>query len=267
VSLEGLKELTGRLWFRKHCKHVVKSTILEALHAQHKIDPNFEDAEKGHKEPGIHADTGGDSEEACHSDQTTDTRADEDNDAPSRQVNRKADQKATSSDASPDRRHELRRRHGSQVRSEAPTPNDPHATIPHASSGHSRHTGRGGFPGLFELVSYTGKQTLPGQKTSLFSALRTLEGEIVHSSHPLQSLGKRVGQPFKDYADKGEANHAQSARWLPPGVRGIVVGRNSQFFEEELSDEDLELIGALEYRATKVLTTLLIVVSCYTPRN
>ncbi|ORY22841.1 cation transport protein-domain-containing protein [Naematelia encephala] len=155
------------------------------------------------------------------------------------------------------RRAELRRRSGHNPRPDRPR--DPHGSIPHASSGRALHTGRGGFPSLHRIIYHLLHRTFPTLYTSLDNLLRHYETEGVHSSHPIRSLGKALGRPIEDHRDANEEIRAKNAKWLPPGVRGVVVGRNSQFFEEELDDEDLELIGALEYRATTVLTILLIV--------
>ena len=36
-------------------------------------------------------------------------------------------------------------------------------------------------------------------------------------------------------------------RWLPSGVKELVIGRNSDFNTDELTDEQLEELGGLEY--------------------
>lgn len=95
------------------------------------------------------------------------------------------------------------------------------------------------------------------------SALRRYADEGIHSSHPFKTLGKLVSKSLGDHEDANEDRQASHAKWLPPGVRSVVVGRNSQFFEEELNDEDLELLGALEYQATRLLTILLVVVCAW----
>jgi hypothetical protein len=138
---------------------------------------------------------------------------------------------------------------------------DPHGSIPHASSGLTRHSGRGGFPGLNQALYFLIAKVFPSSYEKLSSSLRRYESEALHSSHPMHTVKDAIKKPFKDHQDTHEQREAQSAKWLPPGVRGLVVGRNSQFFEEEMSDEDLELVGSLEYRATRLLTILLIAVS------
>ena len=156
------------------------------------------------------------------------------------------------------RRHELRTKHGHQSRPHHDVPSDPHGSIPHASTGKKVHTGRGGFPGLQGLITALFNHIFPGQASQISKVLRRYEQDGVHSSHPFQSLKEMVEKPLKGKEDKRERNEANNAKWLPPGVRSVIVGRHSQFFEEELSDEDLRLLGALEYRATKVLTVLIV---------
>jgi len=161
------------------------------------------------------------------------------------------------------RRHQLRKKTGQNSRKTE----DPHGQIPHASSGSARHSGRGGFPGAPQLVLGLFGRLFPRGYSELSDLLKKCETEGIHAAHPLHRLGKIVEKPMEDRKDRAEVEEARRARWLPPGVRGVVVGRNSQFFEEELSDEELELIGALEYRATKTLTLLLIGVSAQAPKR
>ena len=52
-----------------------------------------------------------------------------------------------------------------------------------------------------------------------------------------------------------------AARWMPDTLTSLVVGRNSRFFTEELDDEDLELIGGVEYRALRLLSYAVAAVS------
>jgi hypothetical protein len=41
----------------------------------------------------------------------------------------------------------------------------------------------------------------------------------------------------------------------------LVIGRNSRFFTEELDDEELQELGGVEYRALRLLSRLVPVVS------
>jgi hypothetical protein len=46
------------------------------------------------------------------------------------------------------------------------------------------------------------------------------------------------------------------ARWLPENLTGLVIGRNSRFWVHELTNEELEMICGVEYRALRVLSYL-----------
>lgn len=109
---------------------------------------------------------------------------------------------------------------------------------------------------MFSLVN----KFLPGLSHRMLSLLQMTEEEEeqMHSSH--QGIMDTIKEPFVKHMDQEEGKKARRVKWLPPGVRGVVVGRNSQFFEEELGDEDLELLGVLEYRATRILVVLVIMV-------
>jgi hypothetical protein len=74
-------------------------------------------------------------------------------------------------------------------------------------------------------------------------------------------MEQAISEPLKNYRDAAEAKEAERVRWLPPGVRGVVVGRNSQIYDEELDNDDLEMFAAIEYKALKVLTYFVIAVS------
>ena len=160
------------------------------------------------------------------------------------------------------RRHELRQKsRPDSTQSRYTTPRDPHGSIPHASSGQAAHRGRGGFPGVHQILFPLISRIFPTPVSQLSDLLHRYEEDGLHTPHPMRDLGKILEKPFDDARDASEKRDAQHARWLPSGVRSVVVGRNSQFFEEELNNEDLELLGALEYRASRILTILLIAVS------
>lgn len=53
-----------------------------------------------------------------------------------------------------------------------------------------------------------------------------------------------------------EAIRGSVAKWMPEGLQGLVIGRNSRFWTEELDDEELEQIGGVEYRALKLLNCI-----------
>ena len=49
--------------------------------------------------------------------------------------------------------------------------------------------------------------------------------------------------------------------WLPDSIDGLIVGRNSEFYTDELTDEQLEHLGGIEYRALRFLSYLVPAVS------
>lgn len=51
------------------------------------------------------------------------------------------------------------------------------------------------------------------------------------------------------------------ARWLPEGMEHLIIGRNGRFYTEELEDEELEIIGGVEYRALRFLSYFVPIVS------
>lgn len=52
--------------------------------------------------------------------------------------------------------------------------------------------------------------------------------------------------------------------WLPDGVDGLIIGRNSEFYTDELTDEQLEHLGGIEYRALRFLSYFVFIVSVET---
>lgn len=100
--------------------------------------------------------------------------------------------------------------------------------IPGISNIHShKYQGLGGFPGPTQLLSQVIKITAP-------HAFNKLERSMtIHSMTTLQST---------------------KVPWL--NFSGLVVGRNSDFHTESLTDEQLEDIGGAEYRALNLLSWL-----------
>ena len=60
--------------------------------------------------------------------------------------------------------------------------------------------------------------------------------------------------------------HAQRhyLSWIPDGIDGLIIGRNSDFYTDELTDEQLEWLGGIEYRALRFLSYLVFAVSVET---
>ncbi|KAJ6562832.1 potassium transporter [Mycena vulgaris] len=96
--------------------------------------------------------------------------------------------------------------------------------------------GNGGFPGPVTLAKRLFKRGAP-------ATFRKLER---HLTLPyIETLN----------APKTETLGAKEVPWL--SFDGLVVGRNSAFRTESLSDEQLELIGGVEYRALRLLSYLI----------
>lgn len=137
-----------------------------------------------------------------------------------------------------------------------------YSVIPHAASGRAAHSGRGGFPGLPTIIAHVFRAILPASYThKVNDYVYDQHAPGLRWAHPFQSVEQAISGPFKNYRDSAEAKEAEKVRWLPPGVRGVVVGRNSQIYDEELDNDDLELFAAIEYKALKVLTYFVIAVS------
>jgi hypothetical protein len=137
-----------------------------------------------------------------------------------------------------------------------------YSVIPHAASGSAAHTGRGGFPGPHRIIAALVNAISPKTANRVYSFVaEDPQARSLRWAHPFQSVEQAVGPSMKSKRDAEEAKHAERVKWLPPGVRGVVVGRNSQIYDEELDVEDLELFAAIEYRALSLLTGLLLIVS------
>ncbi|KAF8509485.1 cation transport protein-domain-containing protein [Gautieria morchelliformis] len=104
----------------------------------------------------------------------------------------------------------------------------------------SKYEGHGGFPGITAFVKGLVQRMLPETFHLLDRKLkiphrRTLFGK--HSQVPRVLRAKW-----------------QNASWLK--FDGLVVGRNSLFHTDRLTDEQLEEIGGVEYRALRLLSYL-----------
>ncbi|KAK4683982.1 Trk/Ktr/HKT type cation transporter, partial [Tremellales sp. Uapishka_1] len=120
----------------------------------------------------------------------------------------------------------------------------------------SLHTGFGGPPNPVDLIA----SIIPDRhKDSIRRRLSRAEGAFT-----LLSTGNYPSIPGPE--DPSLQNHdeergttmdfvkVQVAKWLPERfTSGLVIGRNSRFFTEELDDEELEQLGGVEYRALRTL--------------
>ena len=139
---------------------------------------------------------------------------------------------------------------------------DPYAFVPSASSGKPANVGRGGFPTPQILLGRIFNLLFPAFKSRFVKTISRHDGdEALHTPQTFREVKKAIHGVFSEYADSKEDRVSLRVKWLPSEIRCIVVGRNSKFFEEELDEYDLEILGSLEYRATKFFTILLIVVS------
>ncbi|KAF8637169.1 hypothetical protein AX17_003073 [Amanita inopinata Kibby_2008] len=102
-----------------------------------------------------------------------------------------------------------------------------HPAIPD-SSVNKKYRDFGGFPGPLELMSKASRRMVP-------NVHRKLERSVTVA--PVQTL------------------NANDRSWL--NFDGLVVGRNSDFRTDELSDDELMKIGGQEYRALRILSYLI----------
>nr|GAT45724.1 potassium transporter [Mycena chlorophos] len=93
---------------------------------------------------------------------------------------------------------------------------------------HEKFQGFGGFPGPWQVFTRLLKRGAP-------RTFKTLERQLT--------------LPYTETLD------ANKVPWLK--FDGLVVGRNSAFRTEKLSDEQLEQIGGVEYRALRLLSYLI----------
>ncbi|WWC68336.1 uncharacterized protein I206_102261 [Kwoniella pini CBS 10737] len=113
-----------------------------------------------------------------------------------------------------------------------------------------KNTGMGGFPTPFELIknhllpaSTTQKLGRPVKKLELITNPTFYQDEEKRSSSAEYHRG----------TGEEESWTAMVAKWMPETLSGLVIGRNSRFWTEELDDDELEQIGGVEYRALRLL--------------
>ena len=92
----------------------------------------------------------------------------------------------------------------------------------------------GGFPGPIELL-----QRLVHRGTL---------GSIERAWNKVAAYGRNHGQ-------------RRYLSWLPGSIDGLIVGRNSEFYTDQLTDEQLEHLGGIEYRALRFLSYFIFAVS------
>jgi len=92
----------------------------------------------------------------------------------------------------------------------------------------------GGFPGPIEIF----------QRLAHTAAL----GSIERAWNKVAAYGRNHGR-------------RRYLSWLPGSIDGLIVGRNSEFFTDQLTDEQLEHLGGIEYRALRFLSYFVFAVS------
>ncbi|WVF71000.1 hypothetical protein IAT40_005796 [Kwoniella sp. CBS 6097] len=127
-------------------------------------------------------------------------------------------------------------------------PQSPTARASPHPSGH-KNTGYGGFPTPLEII----RDLMPQKaKAKLAHPVRKLE-LVTHPTYAPIPESHRHGGHEESWA---EAIKGSVAKWMPEGLGGLIVGRNSRFWTEELDDEELEQIGGVEYRGLRLLSYL-----------
>lgn len=97
----------------------------------------------------------------------------------------------------------------------------------------------GGFPGPFQITRFLLQKYAP----SLYEYVR-------HWVTVTQGNAAKRG-----------AGSGNSMKWLPQSLSGLMVGRNGDFNTDELTDDQLEELGGLEYRALRALSYIVMIVS------
>ena len=158
-----------------------------------------------------------------------------------------------------------------------------HVPMPHKSV----HSGFGGFNAIHMIehllpTSFThnvrrglgaGKPHLtlltnPTMSPEDSAALhRTVTRSMSLDPNRQGTLGSRVENLLPNRGDEtSEPDYSSSLRgkvahWLPDSLQGLVIGRNSRFYTEDLDDEVIEQLGGVEYKALRFLSWLVPIVS------
>ena len=72
---------------------------------------------------------------------------------------------------------------------------------------------------------------------------------------PGQGINGAIGDPQS--VSLGQSARARVAEWMPDRLEGLVVGRNSRFYTEELDEDVIEQLGGVEYKALRLLAWLI----------
>ena len=80
-------------------------------------------------------------------------------------------------------------------------------------------------------------------------------------TNALGSIGRTWNRIVTHWRNRGQRGYLS---WLPDGIDGLIIGRNSEFYTDELTDEQLEHLGGIEYRALRFLSYFVFAVSVAT---
>ena len=116
-----------------------------------------------------------------------------------------------------------------------------------------KHVGMGGFPIPIHLVGRVLPQSAQVQLRNRLARPERRHELLLNRTETVKIPDIEDGNVREDGWDELRATVAS---WMPEKLSGLVIGRNSRFFTEELDDEELEQIGGVEYRALRLLSYL-----------
>ena len=123
---------------------------------------------------------------------------------------------------------------------------------------HHQHTGMGGFPSPIQLIGHVLPERAMTTVRHRFGRPERRHTLLLRRTQTVEATDSELGDPREDSWDSVKAT---VAGWIPERLGGLVIGRNSRFFSEELDDEELEELGGVEYRALRLLSYLVPAVS------
>ena len=141
-------------------------------------------------------------------------------------------------------------------------PTATHRPHPHTNM----NTGYGGF----DYPPYIVRWLLPKSwKESIMRRISTRKNNLTIFTHPtlaperitqggrLVMPGQGINGENPNDLSLGQSVRARVAQWMPDSLEGLVVGRNSRFYTEELDEEAIEQLGGVEYKALRLLAWLI----------
>lgn len=89
----------------------------------------------------------------------------------------------------------------------------------------------------------------------------TIAPEAITQGGKLISPSQAINGNWDPEDTFGDRVRARVAEWMPEGLEHLVIGRNSRFYTEELEADVIEQLGGVEYRALRMLSYLIPLVS------